>query len=678
MAETNACCCGGAARRDKKKNCLICGKPLIYFEEEKLLECRLCHKQKPANAACEDGHFICDECHAGGGAAVLDYLLHSGEKDPIALFLHICAMPEVHLHGPEHHSIVPCVLLTAYRNCGGALDLERALREAWRRGQKVAGGSCGYLGICGAAAGAGIFASIVSGASPMTPDEWAIPQKLAAQCLEKNAAFGGPRCCKRTGRLAIETAAAFSEKEFGVAMPCSRPACGFSPLNSECIGERCPFFGTGKEARPIRRTRSVCPVCLKNLPAALMRENDGRVFLEKRCDEHGAFRTLVWAGGIEIAKWLRDERPLSPAHGLRCTEDCGLCAEHESGSCCVLLEVTRRCDLRCRFCFARGGETADEPSLEELKRSVDDIVRQCGGVLLQLSGGEPTLRDDLPELVRYAKEAGCAYVQINTNGLRLAREENYAARRAEAGADIVFLQFDGTREDIYETLRGAPLLEQKRKAIEVCGALRLGVTLVPTVVRGVNDDDLGELVRLAVSLAPTVRGIHFQPVSYFGRYPAMPEGEARYTLDQLMCDIAAQASIPIGSFMPSRCDHPLCGFHASFLIEPDGALQPLSSIAHSSRSRARAQDSREYVARHWRRAPDEDPPAGLGEEETDFDSFLYRLRHQSLSLSAMAFQDAMNLNVERLHRCSLHVYDAGKIKPFCAKYLSPLEEKSET
>jgi hypothetical protein len=246
MADKGLCCCGGS-RRANKTTCLVCGKPLIYFEEEKLLECRLCRRMKPANAACEDGHFICDECHAGGGAAILELLLRSAEKDPVALFLRVCGAEDVHLHGPEHHSIVPCVLLTAYRNCGGELELERALREAWKRGQKVAGGSCGFLGVCGAAAGAGIFASIVSGASPMTPNEWAVPQRLAAQCLEKIAEVGGPRCCKRTGRLAIECAAAFSEKEFGVAMPCSRPNCGFSMWNNECIRGRCPFFPGKKE-----------------------------------------------------------------------------------------------------------------------------------------------------------------------------------------------------------------------------------------------------------------------------------------------------------------------------------------------------------------------------------------------------------------------------------------------
>ena len=423
----------------------------------------------------------------------------------------------------------------------------------------------------------------------------------------------------------------------------------------------------------IRSTRSVCPVCLRNLPAVLEREESGRILLEKTCLEHGSFRVPVWQGKMDWDRWLLGTPPLPPGGALSCPGACGICPEHEIGTCCALLEVTERCDLRCRFCFARGGEGAREPGLDELKDAVRDIVRQCGSPLLQLSGGEPSLRDDLAELVRFAKEAGCGTVQLNTNGLRLAREPDYAAKLAEAGLDIVFLQFDGTRDEIYEQLRGRPLLETKLEAIRVCSDLRLGVTLVPTVVRGVNDGDLGELVALASRLSPGVRGIHFQPVSYFGRYPRRPVEEDRYTLDELMADLSAQAGIPPESFMPSRCDHPLCGFHASFLIDPRGGLRPLSSIAHSSRSRGCERDNREYVARHWRRPPEEPAPAAPFSEEMDFDTFLYRLRHESLTLSAMAFQDAMNLNLERLRRCSLHVYDKGKIKPFCARYLTPIE-----
>ncbi len=425
--------------------------------------------------------------------------------------------------------------------------------------------------------------------------------------------------------------------------------------------------------RLLRETRSVCPICLRNLPARLLRQDDGRVVLEKTCPAHGTTRATVWQGRMDFADWCAAAAPLAPGEGLACPENCGLCGEHASASCCVLLEVTRRCDLRCRFCFADGGRAEDDPPRAALEDAIRDIAARCGRPLLQFSGGEPTLRDDLPRLLRYAKESGCSYTQVNTNGIRLAREPDYVKRLADAGLDIVFLQFDGTRDEIYETLRGARLLETKLAAIRACGESRVGVTLVPTVVRGVNDGDLGGIISLARELSPFVRGVHFQPVSYFGRYPKTPEEADRYTLDALMADISEQAGIPLSSFMPSRCDHPLCGFHASFLIDPRSGLRPLSSITHSARTRGCERDNREYVARHWRRAPEEPKPAADFADEMDFDTFLYRLRHESLTLSAMAFQDAMNLNIERLHSCSLHVYDHGTVKPFCAKYLTPME-----
>ena len=422
----------------------------------------------------------------------------------------------------------------------------------------------------------------------------------------------------------------------------------------------------------IRKIRSVCPVCLKNLPACLVRESDGQIFLKKECPEHGAFSVLVWSGKIDFDRWTQYSDPLGDDSGLRCPEHCGICPEHEVGTCCTLLEVTRRCNLRCKFCFANGGIPEEDPELEEMKAAIRDIAHRCGQPLLQLSGGEPTLRDDLPELIRCAKESGCSYVQVNTNGIRLAQDPEYAKQLADAGLDIVFLQFDGTREDIYHTLRGKPLLQTKMQAIRICGEIGVGVTLVPTVVRGVNDDNLGELISFARERVPVVRGIHFQPVSYFGRYPDLPQADQRYTLDQLMADISDQAGIAVESFMPSRCDHPLCGFHANFLVSPSGGLKALSSITHSAKSRGCAKDNREYVARHWMRYPMEAEPAGAFSDEMDFDTFLYHLRHGSLTLSAMAFQDAMNLNIERLHRCSLHVYDRGRIKPFCAKYLTAM------
>ena len=418
----------------------------------------------------------------------------------------------------------------------------------------------------------------------------------------------------------------------------------------------------------IRNTRSVCPVCFKNIKAQLDQRADGSVYLLKSCPEHGFFQVPVWQGTLDFLSWCIDADPLSESQGLSCPGNCGICSEHDSGSCCVLLEVTKRCNLHCRFCFADGGSVDPDPSLDTLKDSILDIVRQCGHPLLQLSGGEPTMRGDLPELVHFAREAGCSYVQVNTNGIRLAKDPAYVHSLKEAGLDIVFLQFDGTTEEIYRNLRGQSMLETKMEAIQNCSDLGIGVTLVPTVVKGVNDHDLGAMIRLAESLVPGVRGLHFQPVSYFGRYESRPQDEDRYTLDQLMADISQQADIPVESFQPSRCDHPLCGFHACYLIEPDGKLKPLGT--HSAGKRGCAKDNREYVARHWIRPPAEPEPDFS--REMDFDTFLYRIRQESLTLSAMAFQDAMNLNIERLLRCSLHVYHKGTVRPFCANYLTKI------
>lgn len=422
----------------------------------------------------------------------------------------------------------------------------------------------------------------------------------------------------------------------------------------------------------IRTTRSLCPKCLNNLPAHMVKSADGQIYLRKKCPEHGEFSSLIWEGKVDFGRWTESAQPIKNNTGLSCPDNCGLCDEHESGSCCVLLEVTKCCNLKCSFCFAGGGETESTPSVESIKASILDIVQKCGRPLLQLSGGEPTLRDDLPDLIGMAKEAGCSYVQLNTNGLRLAEDPAYARTLVDAGLDIVFLQFDGMHDEIYKTLRGRALLRLKQKAVEVCSQLNIGVTLVVTVVPGVNDKELGEIIYYAAKRMPAIRAVHFQPVSYFGRYPHSPEENDRYTLDRLMWDISNQTEIPIDSFMPSRCDHPLCGFHSSFMVCPDGSLKPLSSNTRVVKGRGSAEENREYIARRWRRCAGNDAKLTF-DDEMDFDTFLYRVRHNSLSISAMAFQDAGNMNIERLRRCSLHVYRDGKLLPFCANYLNQIK-----
>ena len=166
MAE---CCCEEEKTLSftgKASGCMLCGKPLRYEKTARPRRCAVCGEEKLSSCACEDGHFVCDACHSAGlDAFFIPFLLQSGEKCPQTLLEQVMALPQVHMHGPEHHAIVPCVLLTAFHNCGGGNDLKEDLSVALKRGRQVPGGVCGYWGVCGAAAGAGIYMSVVPAAA---------------------------------------------------------------------------------------------------------------------------------------------------------------------------------------------------------------------------------------------------------------------------------------------------------------------------------------------------------------------------------------------------------------------------------------------------------------------------------------------------------------------------------
>ena len=226
-----------------RSGCLICGSSVVYKTESARQVCRICGDSFEADAVCEAGHYVCDGCHASSQRDFTKLLHDSDEKDPVKLFEAVMRLENVHMHGPEHHSIVPCVLLAAYRNNGGEIELAPALETAVRRGGQVAGGSCGYWGACGAAVGAGIYASIITGSHPLNKAAWSIPQELTARCLEKIAVTGGPRCCKRTSRIAIETAVRFTGERFGVELPMESSPCTFYENNRECLRGDCPYYG---------------------------------------------------------------------------------------------------------------------------------------------------------------------------------------------------------------------------------------------------------------------------------------------------------------------------------------------------------------------------------------------------------------------------------------------------
>ncbi len=225
-----------------KEECLICKAPLEYLNEGIEMVCAICHKKEISTARCINGHFVCDACHTQGIDRIIGVCLEETSKDPYKIVSRLMALPFCHMHGPEHHIMVGSALLTAYKNAGGDLDLLKALNEMQSRGSKVPGGICGFWGSCGAAISSGIFVSIVTGATPLSNQEWGMGNQMTSQSLHAIGAVGGPRCCKRNSYLAITEAVKFAKENLGVEMELSEIHCHHWAQNNQCIGKRCPYF----------------------------------------------------------------------------------------------------------------------------------------------------------------------------------------------------------------------------------------------------------------------------------------------------------------------------------------------------------------------------------------------------------------------------------------------------
>jgi uncharacterized radical SAM superfamily Fe-S cluster-containing enzyme len=338
--------------------------------------------------------------------------------------------------------------------------------------------------------------------------------------------------------------------------------------------------------------------------------------------------------------------------------------------------VTKRCDLKCQICFADAGNSdGNDPDLSEIKGMYEALLAAGGPYNVQLSGGEPTLRDDLAAIVALGRSMGFDFIQLNTNGLRLAREPAYLKKLKEAGLSCVFLQFDGLDDEIYLKLRGRPLFENKDRAIRNCVQNDLGVILVPTLIPGINVRQIGSIIDYGLSHVPGVRGVHFQPISYFGRYPEMPQDEDRLTLPEIISEIEKQTkgSIRIESFKPPGAENSYCSFHGNFVLLPEGGLRPWTVhnpgsscclVGETGQSVSRAQH---FQKRFWASSKRSCCPSEQGLSLGGWDLFLERVRTHSFCISGMAFQDAWNLDLDRLRECHLHVlHPDGRLVPFCA------------
>lgn len=432
----------------------------------------------------------------------------------------------------------------------------------------------------------------------------------------------------------------------------------------------------------IGKTMSVCPVCLARIPAGKTLGEDGNLYLEKRCWEHGSFKTLIWEGSLDsYLAWGSNDAggKVTPVHAnvpeRGCPYDCGLCQNHERDGCCVLLELTNRCNLRCPVCFAGAGDQQPKDlPLEEISRQYDLLMERGGPFNIQLSGGEPTLRENLPQIIALGKEKGFTFFQLNTNGLRLAQEQGYAAHLAQSGVSTVFLQFDGLEDGIYRTLRGAELTDVKLRALEACREAGLPVVLVPTVAPGVNDHALGEILRFALSRAPHIRGVHIQPISYFGRC-ALEIPERRLTIPAVLRRIEqqTQGQFRAAHFGGGGAESPYCSFHASYLRREDGTLTPLPR-RRSQCCCVKSSEARDYVSQQWsgKAALDAADP-----DTASLDEFLSHVVENTFTVSGMVFQDAYNLDLDRLRRCYICEVDSQRgMVPFCAYNLTDVNGRS--
>jgi len=309
------------------------------------------------------------------------------------------------------------------------------------------------------------------------------------------------------------------------------------------------------------QTTSLCETCLDLVPAKIIAEDDCVYYL-KRCREHGVQKTLIaddlsyWKGQKD---WLKPgDRPLGvqtrTEHG--CPWDCGLCPDHEQHSCLAIVEINEACNLSCPVCFADSSTARDgHRPLAEIEAMFDILVASEGEPdLVQISGGEPTLHPQFFEILAAAKRRPFRHLMINTNGLRIAREDGFAERLAAFMPGFeVYLQFDSLRRDALLDLRGADLTKVRIQALEALERNNISTTLVVTLKKGVNDGEIADIVRHALQWR-CVRGVTFQPIQDAGRNDGFDPKAHRMVLTQIRREIAKAGVFAIEDLIPLPCN----------------------------------------------------------------------------------------------------------------------------
>ncbi len=441
-------------------------------------------------------------------------------------------------------------------------------------------------------------------------------------------------------------------------------------------------------------TQSLCPECLALVPAKII-VREGRVYFRKKCSTHGIREDFVCS---DVSFYDRNEYSvpaknpeqfgIEPDKG--CPFDCGLCTEHEQHTCVGLVEITSSCNLTCPMCYASSGPGGTHLSLEDCQRAIDRLVEVEGRPeILQLSGGEPTIHPQFGEILEYAMSQPIDYVQINTNGIRLAHEPALIEMLSRYRERLeVFLQLDGFNDELSESLRGERLTDTKLRAIELLGKADVHITLAVTLQGGVNDDQLGPIVRFGLE-RPWITGINFQPATYSGRHVLPEQLEQRITFPDVIHGICEQTNglFCEEDFMPLPCAHPNC-HSLAYAYRSGSTVVPLMRFFDAKNNldllangitftRARAREVvQQYLSRQnccGGECGSDDSAVEIHPEAIEKEQFFQGVLAEQLGsadvlrITITSFLDAYNFDVRRLMKCCTHhVLPSGHVIPFCA------------
>jgi uncharacterized radical SAM superfamily Fe-S cluster-containing enzyme len=468
------------------------------------------------------------------------------------------------------------------------------------------------------------------------------------------------------------------------------------------------------DMKELEKTTSVCPGCYKegkiNKIDAKIIEEDGKIYITKDCNKHGSFKDIYFSDADIYKKWIKYKvtGKTAPDVKTKVFDEPPLYDEHKSQSVLTNLMATNRCDLRCSYCFMNAGASGAvyEPSLDEIRELMIQARMQqpIGSKAIQITGGEPTIRDDILDLVNLAKEVGFSHVQVNTNGLRLADDPEFCKKLKEAKTNTIYMSFDGVTKETN------PWIEKNKKAIDNLRKANLKIVLVPVLIRDKNLHETGKIVKFALDNMDIIRGVNFQPISFCGRVTKIKdENREKQRVDYVMMmesiekefdgKISRDDFFPVPFVFPISkliellkgetqvefTAHPGCG-GATYIFMENGEPLPVTRFIDVEKlidfvdkeSKIKGPLKKLRIASAFLKQIDtfvkyDNAPSGFNLKKLlkdaaiggSYDS-LRGFHYKSLFVGSMWFQDVFNLNVDRLQRCVIHYTTPEGIVPFCS------------